>query len=95
MILQIHKTHLPSFGFLGLTDQQPVCVMTVLCLGGRGDDCAAYRAITPDLSMRADYKDALEMMAQRVRRGGNKIDEEEARKLFVFRYDGADLSYRR
>ena len=81
-----HKEYWPSFGIR--EPQSTMCVLTVFAVGGSGRDCAAYRGVVP-----ADKFDTPEWKAlvQEVRRGGNKISEEEARTLFDF----GDLVWRR
>ena len=93
MILSIHKTHLPGFGFQLIGEGAPVCICTVLALGGSGNDCAAYQAIIPDLSMMED--EDRKIAHDKVRRGGNKLSEKDALKLFDFTYEGQELTYRR
>ena len=92
-IIAKHKHHYPSFNGIEGDRQRPVCLLTVLCLGGRGDDVAAYQGIIPDASMHGqDVQDAL---AEEVRRGGNKLREADAAKLFDFKHEGKPLTYRR
>ncbi len=90
MILSVDRTYLPSFGITD--DQAPVCIYTVLCLGSSGRDCAAYRGIGPDLPRTPEDEPAL---LNRIREGGNKIHETEARKMFDLSLDGVELQYRR
>lgn len=89
MILDIHKEYLPSFGFGEY--QQPVCIVTVLCLGGSGRDCAAYQGVLPRVN---------DTLLDELRKGGTKISEPEARNIFGdfdggFEHEGQPLTYRR
>ncbi|HUY01686.1 MAG TPA: hypothetical protein VMV33_00235 [Rhodocyclaceae bacterium] len=90
MIIAEHKEYWPSFGIT--EDQKPMCVYTVLCLGGRGDDCAAYRGIGPDIS---NNESARADLLDRIKRGGQKIRKSEASEIFDLRHNGVDLEYRR
>ena len=76
-----HKTHLPSFGVHPhLADQTPVCLLTVLSINHTVKDCAAYRGVVLDMS-RWSVADK-NITIEKVRAGGNKRHEEEARSLF-------------
>ena len=72
MTLYTHRTILPSFGIM--EDQDPLAVYTILSVNDAAGDCAAYRGIGP---MRVDNE-----MIERIKAGGNKIREDEARGLF-------------
>ena len=90
-VIGIHREYLPGFGIV--QDQRPVCIYTVLSLGMSGRDCAAYRGVGPNLSM-ADVESTADMM-ERIKSGGTKISETEARELFDLSHEGRDLTYRR
>jgi hypothetical protein len=78
-MLVTHKTFLPSFG-LGFADQIPVCIYTILSINENVGDCAAYRGVAPEL--RADRGYDVDAMIERIKGGGSKISEKEARELF-------------
>jgi hypothetical protein len=63
----------PSFGIMS-RDQEPLRVYTVLSINTAVGDCAAYRGIGP--------MDADAAMIERIKAGGFKISEREARSLF-------------
>lgn len=87
-----HKTHLPAFMVVGIPNQYPICVLTVLSINETVGDCAAYRGVCPDFSKQTpDYK---AKVIEATRAGGNKIDEEEARSLFP-EIEQKGLRYRR
>lgn len=85
MSLIVHTKHLPSFGF-HLTDQSPVTIHTVLSINDEVGDCAAYRGVSP---LGSD-----DAVIEKVRRGGNKISEAEARQMFP-EIEAKKLRYRR
>lgn len=85
MTLITHKEFLPSFG-LGKPDQEPVCIYTVLSVNSEVGDCAAYRGI--------GTSNADDAMIERIRGGGQKISEREARELFP-EMETDQLRYRR
>lgn len=86
-----HKQYLPSFG-LGFADQFPVCVYTILSVNESVRDCAAYRGVSTDLDKKQAFdKDA---MLERIKAGGTKISETEARKYFD-EIETMKLRYRR
>lgn len=72
-----NKKYLPSFGVSDF--QVPMCILTVFAHGGSGKDCSAYRGIIP-----LPGGDPPAFRVAEVRRGGQKIKEAEARKLFDF-----------
>ena len=72
-MLVTHRTIAPSFG-LRSRDQEPVGIYTILSINESGRDCAAYRGVGP---MEAD-----DAMIERIKAGGDKISEREARSLF-------------
>lgn len=71
MIIE-HKHYLPSFGID--YDQMPLAVYTLLVVNEQVRDCATYRGIGPP---NADGD-----MIERIRGGGSKILESEAREIF-------------
>ena len=92
MIIQTHREILPSFGIKH--DQAPLHIWSLLCKGMSGRDCAAYQGIAPDLSMCTE--DDVADMHDRIREGGRKMSEHEARRMFGdFTHEGVDLAYRR
>lgn len=72
--------------------QTPVTIMTVLSVNEQVGDCAAYRGVCPDLSV-APEPDRTNIV-ENVKAGGNKISEEEAKKLFP-EIEEMKLRYRR
>ena len=80
-----HKQYLPSFG-IGGTDQAPVCLYTVLSINEQVRDCAAYQGVS--------LCDADEAMIERIRAGGSKISNAEARDMFS-EIETMSLLYRR
>jgi hypothetical protein len=78
-MLVTHKTFLPSFG-LGFNDQIPVCIYTILSINEAVGVCAAYRGVAPELREDRGYN--VEAMIERIRGGGTKISEKEARELY-------------
>jgi len=91
MIIDMHRDILPSFGLIRY--QAPLSIYTLLCLGGSGRDCAAYRGICPDLSTADEAVKSA--MLNEIRRGGHKISEDEARSMFNLVHEGQSLAYRR
>ena len=88
-----HRKVLPSFHVNPLVPlQTPVYIMTVLSVNEQVRDCAAYRGVCPDLSMAP--KENRNAIVESVRAGGDKIREEEARKLFP-EIEEMKLRYRR
>ena len=73
MTLITHHKCLPSFGIL-IRDLEPLRIYTVLSINDHVGDCAAYLGIGP--------MDADEDMIERIKAGGNKISEREARSMF-------------
>lgn len=80
-----HRKPCVSFGILD-RDQSPVGLFTVLSINEHVRDCAAYEGIGP--------YDADEAMIERIKAGGEKISEEEARSLFP-EIEDMNLRYRR
>jgi len=93
MIIADHKKYWPAFDLPGHQDQWPLCVYTLLCVGRSGRDCAAYRGIGPDTSMHSEA--ARESLFAKIRSGGQKIPESEAREMFDLTLNGVNLEYRR
>lgn len=88
-----HKQYLPSFNINPMVaNQTPVCILTVLSVNEQVGDCAAYRGVCPDMSRATD--ESREAVTENVRAGGNKISEDEARKLFA-EIEKMNLRYRR
>jgi len=88
-----HKRMLPSFHVNPMDSlQTPVTVLTVLSVNDQVRDCAAYRGVCPDLSMA--LKENRDAIVKSVRAGGDKISEDEARKLFP-EIEEMKLRYRR
>lgn len=85
MTLHLHKQFLPSFGLVG-EDQAPVCLYTVLSINDAVGDCAAYQGVGPS--------SADEALIERIRGGGTKIREAEARDMFS-EIETKQLRYRR
>ncbi len=76
--LFIHKQYLPSYYLF--RPQENVCIYTVLSVNTKAKDCAAYRAVGPDISMKnTAYQDGFYEL---VRGGGDKISGENAHALF-------------
>ena len=69
-----HRKFIPAFGIEGHRDQYPLSVYTVLSINERVGDCAAYEGIGPN---EADDK-----VIERIKAGGNKIPEADAREMF-------------
>lgn len=74
-----HKHYLPSFGILA-EDQVPVCLYTILSVNESAGDCAAYQGIGPTMS--GATEDEINAMMERIKAGGSKISERDARQLF-------------
>lgn len=92
MIIDFQRSYVPSFGIA--EDQKPLSIITVLCVGRSGRDCAAYRGASPDTSAIDDPNES-ETFAK-IRSLGDKIREDEARRLFgKFEHGGIELKYRR
>ena len=85
-----HKQFLPSFS-LCREDQQPVCIYTVLSVNESVRDCAAYRGVGPTHGHPDAKSDEL---LERIKSGGVKISEQEARDLFD-EIETMGLRYRR
>jgi hypothetical protein len=91
MILTV-KTVLPSFGVNPFAeDKTSVYIITVLSVNDKMGDCAAYMGVCPDTSMWS--VDERRNMEERVRLGGNKITEAEAKSLFPH-IENKSLRYR-
>lgn len=73
-MIAVHKRYIPGFGLDGHRDQYPVCLYTILSINEAVGDCAAYEAIGP-ASNEPEFH-------EKMRAGGNKISEAEARELF-------------
>ena len=88
-----HKRYLPAFG-LGdhHEDQMPLCVYTILSVNRSVGDCRAYEGIGPTMNDWAPI--ATEEMLEKIRAGGSKVSETEARELFD-EIENLDLRYRR
>lgn len=88
-----HKRFLPAFG-LGdhHEDQMPLCVYTILSVNRSVGDCAAYEGIGPTMNNWAPV--AIEEMLEKIKAGGAKITETEARELFD-EIENLNLRYRR
>ena len=87
MTLVAHRELWPSFGLVE-KDQTPVAIYTVLSVNNLAGDCAAYRGIGPVMGQN-DF--GYDRLIDRVKSGGNKIRESEARELFP---DISDLKLR-
>jgi hypothetical protein len=80
------REYKPAFGIAGHTDQLPMAVYHVLSINELVGDCAAYEGIGP-----ADADDDL---IEKIRAGGTKISESEAREIFP-EIEEKGLRYRR
>lgn len=80
-----HKRYFPSFG-LGGSDQSAVCLYTVLSINEEVRDCAAYQGVS--------FANVDDAMIDRIRAGGDKIREAEARNLFP-EIENMKLRYRK
>ena len=88
-----HNRYLPSYG-LGQDDQGPVCINTMLSINEQVRDCAAYEAVGPDLS-HPNFQHIEETpFIEKMKGGGNKIDEFKAREMFP-EIDQMELRYRK
>jgi hypothetical protein len=76
MTLKYHKEAWPCFVVGDIEDQLPLYVVTVLSINEEVGDCAAYRGITTTFSYGDDER------LEKIRAGGSKIRESEARELF-------------
>ena len=87
--MTIIATHATAKMLIGQDGEQEgsIILLTVLTKGVDGGVCA-YKAIVPDTSRSYDYVEAFK---EPVRRHGNKISEDRARKMF----DIEGLKYRR
>lgn len=86
MIIE-HRSYWPAFNLCDYwPDQGPACIYTLLSVNEAVGDCAAYRAIGP---LKADAA-----LIEKMKGGGNKISEREARELFP-EIDDMKLRYRR
>lgn len=63
----------PSFGLLS-RDQEPVGLFSILSINERVGDCAAYQGVGPF--------DADRAMIERIKAGGQKISEKDAKDTF-------------
>ena len=63
----------PSFGLLD-RDQAPVGLFSILSINERVGDCSAYQGVGPFNADRA--------MIERIKAGGQKISEEDAKAMF-------------
>ena len=84
MLVHHREPHF-SFGIFA-QDQTLVGLFTVLSINEQVRDCAAYRGVGP--------YEADDAMIERIKAGGNKISEDEARELFPEIKD-MELRYRR
>lgn len=91
-MLVVHKEYWPSFG-LGIADQLPVCVYTVLSINDEVRDCAAYRGVGPTTDEELRPEEYANLM-ERIRGGGSKISASEAEELFN-EIELMELRYRR
>lgn len=92
-MIYTHKKYMPQFGVSPfIRDQWPVCILTVLSVNEKVGDCAAYRGVTLDLSKAGDAE--RDGVYEQVRAGGDKIGEDEARRLFP-QIEESKLRYRR
>lgn len=91
-MIVVHKEYWPSFG-LGIEDQLPVCVYTVLSINEQVRDCAAYRGIGPITDEENRPYEHADLM-ERIRAGGSKISASEAEELFN-EIELMELRYRR
>lgn len=78
--MNIIGTHAEAKMLIGLDGEQAgtIILLTVLTKGVEGA-VRAYEAIVPDTSLQCDY---VARFKQAVARNGNKISEENARKMF-------------
>lgn len=80
-----------SFGILE-RDQAPVALWTVLSINEAVKDCAAYQGIGP--TMNDASEEEIDAFVEKVRAGGSKIRESEARDMFP-EIEDMELRYRR
>lgn len=90
-MLLTHKRYLPSFGVLS-EDQAPVCIYTILAINESVGDCAAYEGVGPTMSAASEAE--INDLIARIKGGGEKISETEARQLF-HEIETMGLRYRR
>lgn len=68
------KKFIPGYGIKDHPDQYPMCIYTILSVNETVGDCAAYEAV--------GHTNADGDMIERMKGGGNKISEADARQLF-------------
>lgn len=73
-MIRFHREIKPAFGLMGIQNQSPVALYTVLSINEAVGDCAAYEGVGPDNP--SDY------LIQTIKAGGNKIREASAREIF-------------
>lgn len=89
--LVYHKEFLPSFGLLA-EDQTPVCKYTILSINEAVSDCAAYEGVGPTMNGASEAE--INALIERIKAGGLKISESQARERFD-EIEAMGLRYRR
>lgn len=91
--LIVHKRFVAAFGISeDHKDQMPLCVYTILSVNRPVGDCAAYEGIGPTMNDWAPGP--YEAMIEKIKAGGSKISEADARELFA-EIEDEGLRYRR
>ena len=88
-----HTRFVPAFSISGHQDQMPLCVYKILSINEAVGDCSAYVGIGPSPSSIGSDAE-LAALHEKIRAGGSKISEGEARSLFP-EIDDFGLRYRR